>query len=85
MPLPRGSGRSGVESLRLAVLAIYICGPGLALANRGPIDNYGCHKDRRQGGYHCHRGVLAGQSFTSKEHMLKEFHRLEREKENRKR
>jgi hypothetical protein len=85
MPLSRGSGRSGVGALRLAVLAIYICGPGLALANRGPIDNYGCHKDRRQGGYHCHRGVLAGQSFTSKEHMLKERHRLEREKENRKR
>jgi hypothetical protein len=67
------------------VLAVFICSPTLALANRGPIDNYGCHKDRRQGGYHCHRGVLAGQSFTSKEHMLKERHRLEREKENRKR
>jgi hypothetical protein len=65
------------------VLAACICGPGLALAHREPIDNYGCHKDRRQGGYHCHSGVLAGQSFKSKDHMLKELHRLEREKANR--
>lgn len=30
----------------------------------------GFHHDRKAGGYHCHRGKLAGQSFGSKEEAL---------------
>ncbi len=43
----------------------------LAFAHGGGLDGYGCHHNRKAGGYHCHRGVMAGQSFESKEEMLK--------------
>lgn len=36
----------------------------------GGLDGLGCHHNRQLGGYHCHRGVLAGQSFASKEEAL---------------
>jgi hypothetical protein len=39
----------------------------------GGLDGYGCHHNRKAGGYHCHRGPLAGQSFGSKDEMLKEL------------
>jgi len=35
-------------------------------AHGGGLDSLGCHNNRKQGGYHCHRGPLAGQSFASK-------------------
>lgn len=47
--------------------------PIFAFAHGGGLDGYGCHRNRKQGGYHCHRGPLAGQSFASKEQMLKEL------------
>jgi hypothetical protein len=45
--------------------------PELARAHSaGPLDVYGCHPDRRKGGYHCHTGKYAGVSFSSKAEML---------------
>lgn len=41
-----------------------------AFAHGGGLDTYGCHHNRKQGGYHCHRGPFAGESFSSKEEML---------------
>ena len=41
-----------------------------ALAHGGGLDAYGCHNDRRHGGYHCHCGQVPGQSFSSKTEML---------------
>jgi hypothetical protein len=38
-----------------------------AAAHGGGRDKLGCHHDRKNGGYHCHIGKLAGQSFPSKE------------------
>ena len=38
----------------------------LVHAHGGGLDSLGCHHDRKHGGYHCHRGPLAGQSFASK-------------------
>jgi hypothetical protein len=35
------------------------------MAHGGGLDSNGCHNDRQRGGYHCHRGPLAGQSFGS--------------------
>jgi hypothetical protein len=32
-----------------------------AYPHGGGLDAYGCHHNRRAGGYHCHRGPLAGQ------------------------
>jgi hypothetical protein len=37
----------------------------------GGLDAYGCHNNRKAGGYHCHRGPYAGESFSSKEEMLR--------------
>ena len=44
-----------------------------AYPHGGGLDAYGCHHDRKAGGYHCHRGPLAGQFFSSKEEMLKKL------------
>ena len=41
------------------------------LAHSGGRDSYGCHHDRKHGGYHCHAGPLAGQSFASQAEMLR--------------
>ena len=41
----------------------------LASAHGGGLDSYGCHHNRKAGGYHCHRGPLAGQEFASKVEM----------------
>jgi hypothetical protein len=38
-----------------------------AAAHGGGLDKQGCHQNRKNGGYHCHKGELAGQSFPSKE------------------
>ena len=40
------------------------------LAHGGGLDAHGCHHDRKNGGYHCHQGALAGQSFASNSEML---------------
>ena len=39
-------------------------------AHGGGLDAHGCHHDRKNGGYHCHQGPLAEQSFASKQEML---------------
>lgn len=41
-----------------------------AFGHGGGLDSYGCHHNRKAGGYHCHRGPMAGQSFSSKQEML---------------
>jgi len=41
-----------------------------AYPHGGGLDAYGCHHNRKAGGYHCHRGQFASQSFTSKDEML---------------
>ena len=43
---------------------------GPVYAHSGGLDGHGCHHDRKNGGYHCHQGPLAGQSFASKSEML---------------
>ena len=43
------------------------------------LDSYGCHHDRKQGGYHCHKGPFAGQSFSSKEEMLQKLQQGEQQ------
>ena len=40
--------------------------PIAAHAHGGGLDANGCHNDLKHGGYHCHRGPLAGQSFGSR-------------------
>lgn len=57
--------------MKLRVLALIIMLPSTAVAHGGGLDSNGCHQNRKLGGYHCHRGSLAEQSFQSKEEALK--------------
>ena len=62
-----------MKLLPLVVVSLVLAAtlaPALALAHGGGLDGYGCHHNRKAGGYHCHRGPLAGQSFGSKDEMI---------------
>ncbi len=52
-----------------ALLALGLIAP--AYPHGGGLDGLGCHHNRKLGGYHCHRGPLAGQGFTSKSEALR--------------
>src|SRR5688572_420053 len=47
-----------------------------SLAHGGGLDSIGCHNDRKRGGYHCHRGPLAGQSFGSKADAIRALQQM---------
>src|SRR5687768_5843393 len=49
----------------LTLLPLILASGVLAFAHGGGLDGSGCHNDRQRGGYHCHRGPLAGRSFSS--------------------
>ena len=58
--------------LWLAITAILVNAWTAELyAHGGGLDAYGCHNNRKTGGYHCHRGPFAGESFGSKDDMLR--------------
>jgi len=55
----------------VAICAVAVLIPASAIAHAtGAIDPYGCHSDRRTGGYHCHRGEYKNVNFRSKADML---------------
>ncbi len=55
----------------LAWIAVFVLfTPSSLLPHGGGLDSLGCHHDRKQGGYHCHQGSLADQSFASKAEAL---------------
>ena len=54
-----------------AALAIGLGWPTDATSHGGGLDAYGCHHNRKVGGYHCHRGSMAGQHFRSKSDALR--------------
>lgn len=56
-------------SLLLALL-LTVHATSAATPHPGGLDAYGCHHDRKQGGYHCHRGEFAGRAFASQAEML---------------
>lgn len=62
-----------MRTAALALLAGFLLSlfPSVGATHGGGLDAYGCHHNRKAGGYHCHRGPLAGQSFASKDAMLK--------------
>ncbi len=55
--------------------------PVSGAAHSGGLDKIGCHHDRKNGGYHCPRGPLAGQAFSSKEEALKALEKKQQEEE----
>lgn len=71
--------RRGVMLQRIASLlmvAFAVLWANETSAHGGGLDAYGCHRDKKAGTYHCHRGPLAGLTFADKEAMLKELARL---------
>jgi hypothetical protein len=62
---------------RAALLAVllFTFSPSQATPHGGGLDAYGCHHDRKRGGYHCHRGQFAGQAFGSQQEMLQALDR----------
>ena len=56
-------------AMLLCLSAVGLTAEGVQ-AHSGGLDAYGCHHDRKHGGYHCHRGPLAGQTFESQPEML---------------
>ena len=62
-------------ALAIASGALLCAFPAPTPAHGGGLDAYGCHHNRKAGGYHCHRGPLAGEVFMSKDAMLKELAR----------
>ena len=58
---------ASVTALSLSAIALTAV---TAYSHSGGLDGYGCHHDRNNGGYHCHQGTFAGQSFASKTEML---------------
>ncbi len=59
--------------IKVLLVALLLLTPSTPLwAHGGGLDGYGCHNNRKQGGYHCHRGPNAGQSYSSKSEMLQQ-------------
>ncbi len=54
-------------------VGLFLCAITPAYPHGGDLDAYGCHHNRKAGGYHWHRGPLAGQSFVSQDEMLKKL------------
>ena len=55
----------------LAMLVIVLAWTTSASAHGGGQDANGCHNDKKAGNYHCHKGLLEGQSFGSKAEAMK--------------
>ena len=57
----------------LILLFVTLGFPSFSLSHSGELDSYGCHHNRKKGGYHCHQGQFAGKSFSTKAEMLREM------------
>lgn len=51
-----------LTALRVAAFAALSAIAGSATAHSGGLNAEGCHNDRRNGGYHCHRAPAAARS-----------------------
>ncbi len=60
-----------LRPLALALIVLTtICAADALAHTASAFDRYGCHDDRRQGGYHCHVGSYSGLKFRSKREMI---------------
>jgi len=60
---------------RLTLVLLSLLVASQAHAHGGGLDKLGCHHNRKAGGYHCHRGVLAGKAFSTKQKALNRLRR----------
>lgn len=44
-----------MKNLRLLSSIIFVFSSGVLFSHGGGLDSSGCHHDRKNGGYHCHR------------------------------
>jgi hypothetical protein len=72
------------SSILILVFLSLILNPNDSFSHSGRTDSYGCHHDRKHGGYHCHSGPLAGQSFSSKEEMIQKLQSMKKTGEGKK-
>jgi endonuclease YncB( thermonuclease family) len=56
--------------MRTSLIFAILFFPVLVVGHGGGLDSYGCHHNRKAGGYHCHQGTNAGKDYTSKQEML---------------
>lgn len=47
-----------------ALLLYFLFIPAIASAHGGRTDKYGCHNDRKHGGYHCHNSGAPSPSYS---------------------
>jgi hypothetical protein len=69
----RQTRKAIIRSVLIVATALALNLPSPALPHGGGLDSYGCHNNRKAGGYHCHRGALAGQAFGSQAEMLQQL------------
>ena len=63
-----------IRPVWLTRVAVYVMLASIPLLSHGGgLDSDGGHHDRKRGGYHFHRGPLAGQQFESKAEALKKL------------
>jgi hypothetical protein len=67
--------------LFLILIPLSLLYANIAWAHGGGLDEFGCHHNRKHGGYHCHQGPLAGKSFLSKTEMMGMLKALETKKD----
>lgn len=67
MPCLSGAGGIAMRFYLFAAasLALAAYPPTPASAHGGGLNAQGCHNDRKNGGYHCHRGSSAGSAKRS--------------------
>ena len=69
--LPTGVLRPERFGLSIVLAFLFLTlSPQLVESHGGGLDSFGCHHNRKLGGYHCHRGPMAGQAFFSKSEMI---------------
>ena len=54
-----------LKVIKITALLLLFFQTGL-LAHGGGLDDFGCHHNKKLGGYHCHRGKFSGKNFSSK-------------------
>ena len=69
------------KTIKLVIASLAFLLPSIVSAHGGSLDSLGCHHNRKQGDYHCHRGELAGQHFASKSEALQAQQATSRKKE----
>lgn len=50
----------------MAIVGVAVAMPIITWAHPGGLNSEGCHNDRKNGGYHCHRGPSAGTARAAK-------------------